>query len=156
VRSFGIIVLLLLAAPLHARPAACPPDHMALSPPVLRLWRDIPLGSPVYMLDDGIDARDWLERSDIWLVNVQGGFWRMRIEEGYTMFQISPYRARKLPHCPHPRRYQSIVIKVPGELSVAGLLAAIRDRNPAVTLDSYHVSGDEELEMLRTSRREHP
>jgi hypothetical protein len=153
VRYLAIAVLMLLfAAPLQARSASCPPDHTSQSTPVLMAWREIPIGSPVYALDDAAGARDWLERSDVTLIDAQTGIWKIHYESGYTMFLISPYRAKKLPHCPHPRRYQNIVIKVPGELSVADLFAAIRERNPGVTLDAYHVSGAEGLEMFRTAQ----
>ena len=40
-------------------------DHVRLSTPLVKAWREIPVGSPVYALDDAVGEKDWLERSMI-------------------------------------------------------------------------------------------
>src|SRR5262245_23004440 len=58
-------------------------DHVRLSTPVVQAWRQIPVGSPVYVLDDVVRAKDWLERALIQNIQVQTGKWHIWIEPGY-------------------------------------------------------------------------
>jgi Carboxypeptidase regulatory-like domain len=101
---------------------ATQPDYFRLFTPVVKAWREIPVGSPVYALDDAAGAKDWLERTWIQSIEFQTGIWSIRTEPGYSVFRIYPYLSKG---SPQPSAYQGIVLKVKGTLSVEDLLAAI-------------------------------
>jgi len=124
-------------------------NHVQLSTPVVKAWREIPVGSPVYALDDAVGAKDWLVRSLIQRVEIQTGIWYIHIEDGYSMFRIYPYLSKG---SPQPKVYQGIVLKVEGTLSVEDLLAAIRNRTPTIKIDEYDVFGANSVGVQRYSR----
>jgi hypothetical protein len=107
-------------------------DHIRLSTPVVNAWRDIAVGSPVYTLDDAAGSKDWLQRALIQRITAQTGIWHIWIEDGYSVFGITPYFSKK---DSEPSVYQGMVLKVNGDLSVADLIAAIRSRNSSVKID---------------------
>lgn len=72
-------------------------DHVRLSTPVVKAWREIPVGSPVYALDDAVGAKDWLERALIQHIEFQTGRWYIWIEPGYSVFRIYPYLSNGSP-----------------------------------------------------------
>ena len=90
-------------------------DHVQLSTPVVKAWREIPVGSSVYALDDAVGTKDWLERALIQHIEFQTGKWDIWIEPGYSVFRIYPYLFMG---SPQPSVYQGIVLKVKGTLSV--------------------------------------
>jgi hypothetical protein len=124
-------------------------DHVRLSTPVVKAWREIPVGSPVYALDDAVGEKDWLERSLIQRIDVQTGMWHIWIEQGYSVFRIYPYLSKR---SLQPSVYQGIVLKLNGTLSVDDLLAAIRKRTPTTRIDSYDVFGADSVSVQRYSR----
>lgn len=124
-------------------------NHVQLSTPVVKAWREIPVGSPVYALDDAVGAKDWVERALIQHIEFQTGIWHIWIEPGYTVFRIYPYLSKGNPQ---PGLYQGIVLKVKGTLSVEDLLAAIRHRTPTVKIDEYDVFGADSVSVQRYSR----
>jgi hypothetical protein len=128
---------------------ATQPDHFRLSTPVVKAWREIPVGSPVFALDDAAQAKDWLERALIQPIEFQTGIWYIWIEPGYSVFRIYPYLSKG---SPQPSAYQGIVLKVKGTLCVEDLLAAIRDRTPTIRIDEYDVFGADSVSLQRYSR----
>ena len=124
-------------------------DHVQLSTPVVKAWHAIPVGSPVYALDDVVREKDWLERSLIQRIDIQTGVWHIVAEDGYSVFRIYPYLSMG---SPQPRVYQGIVLKVKGTLSVEDLLAAIRHRTPTIKIDEYDVFGANGVGVQRYSR----
>ena len=124
-------------------------DHVQLSTPVVKAWREIPVGSPVYALDDAVGAKDWLEWALIQHIEFQTGKWYIWIEPGYSVFRIYPYLSKA---SPQPSVYQGIVLKVKGNLSVDDLLAAIRNRAPTIKIDEYGVFGADSVSVQRYSR----
>lgn len=124
-------------------------DHDRLSTPVVKAWREIPVASPVYALDDAVAAKDWLARALIERIDFQTGIWHIRGESGYSIFRIYPYLTRG---SPQPRVYQGIVLKVKGTLSVEELLTAIRRRTPAIKIDEYDVFGSDDVKIQSYSR----
>jgi hypothetical protein len=124
-------------------------DHVRLSTPVVMAWREIPVGSPVYALDDAVGAKDWLKRALIQHIEFQTGKWHIWIEPGYSVFRICPYLSKG---SPQPSVYQGIVLKVKGTLSVEDLLAAIRNRTPTIKIDEYDVFGTDSVSVQRYSR----
>jgi hypothetical protein len=124
-------------------------DHVRLSTPVVKAWREIPVGSPVYALDDAVGAKDWLERALIQHIESQTGIWNIWIEPGYSVFRIYPYLSKR---SPQPSVYQGIVLKVKGNLSVEDLCAAIRNRTPTIIIDEYDIFGADGLSVQRYSR----
>ena len=96
-------------------------DHVRLSTPVVKAWREIPVGSPVYALDDAVPSKDWLDRALIQYIDGQTGHWYIGLERGYSVFRIYPYLSDG---SPQPTVYQGIVLKVKGTLSVKDLLTA--------------------------------
>jgi hypothetical protein len=124
-------------------------DHVRLSTPVVRDWREIHVGSPVYALDDAVATKDWLGRALIQRIDFQTGIWHIWIEPGYSVFRIYPYLSKS---SPQPRVYQGIVLKVKGTLSVDDLVAAIRSRTPTVKIDEYDVFGAEPLPNRDSAR----
>jgi hypothetical protein len=124
-------------------------DHVRLSTPVVKAWREIPVGSPVYALDDAVGAKDWLERALIQHIEFQTGKWHIWIEPGYSVFRIYPYLSEG---SPQPSFYQGMVLKVKGTLSVKDLLAAIRNRTPTIVIDEYDVFGADGVGVQRYSR----
>jgi Carboxypeptidase regulatory-like domain len=128
---------------------ATQPDYFRLSTPIVKAWREIPLGSPVYALDDAARAKDWLERAWIQSIEFQTGIWYIWIEPGYSVFRIYPYLSKE---SPQPSAYQGIVLKVKGTLSIEDLLAAIRNRTPTVRIDEYDVFGADSVSVQRYSR----
>ena len=124
-------------------------DHVRLSTPVVKAWREIPIGSPVYALDDAVGAKDWLKRALIQHIEFQTGRWNIWIEPGYSVFRIYPYLSEG---SPQPSVYQGIVLKVKGTLSVEDLLAAIRNRTPTIKIDEYYVFGADSVSIRRYSR----
>jgi hypothetical protein len=128
---------------------ATQPDHIRLSTPVVMAWREIPVGSPVYALDDAARAKDWLEQSLIQSIEVQTGIWHIRLEPGYSVFRIYPYLSKE---SPQPSAYQGIVLKVKGNLSAEDLLATIRTRTPTITIDEYDIFGADSVSLQRYSR----
>jgi len=124
-------------------------DHVRLSTPVVKAWREIPVGSPVYALDDAVGEKDWLERSLIQRIDAQVGVWYIWPEHGYSVFRIYPYLSES---SPQPSIYQGIVLKLNGNLSVDDLLVAIRKRTPTTRIDSYDVFGADRVKVQRYSR----
>ena len=124
-------------------------DHVRLSTPVVKAWSEIPVGSPVYALDDSVAAKDWLDRTVIQYIWFQTGIWNIWNESGYSVFRICPYISKG---APQPSVYQGMVLKVKGDLSVKDLLAAIRNRTPTITIDEYEVFGADGVDVQRYSR----
>jgi hypothetical protein len=124
-------------------------DHVRLSTPVVKAWREIPVESPVYALGDAVGAKDWLERTLIQHIEFQTGKWYIRIEPGYSVFRIYPYLSKG---SPQPSVYQGIVLKVKGTLSTEDLLAAVRNRTPTIKIDEYDVFGADSVSVQRYSR----
>jgi hypothetical protein len=116
---------------------------------VIKAWRNIRVGSPAYALVDSVGSADWLERAWIQKVDFQTGIWNIEGEDGYSIFTIYPYLS---PKSPQPSVYQGIVLKVNGEISVNELLAAIRNRDASIKIDSYDVFGAKGLGIQRYSR----
>ena len=156
-----LITLLQLASPLAYVGTSAPrqsnvhpsnreeTDHDRLSTPVVKAWREIPLGNPVYALDDALAAEDWLARALIERIDFQTGIWHIRGERGYSIFRIYPYLTKGRPL---PRVYQGIVLKVKGTPSVEELLTAIRRRTPTIKIDEYDVFGSDDVKIQRYSR----
>lgn len=135
--------------PISPSPKREETDHVRLSTPVVKAWREIPVGSPVYALDDAVGAKDWLERALIQHIEFQTGKWYIWIEPGYSVFRIYPY----LPEgSPQPSVHQGIVLKVKGTLSVKDLFTAIRNRTPTIKIDEYDVFGADSVSVQRYSR----
>lgn len=127
-------------------------DHARLGTPVLKAWREISAGSPVYSLDDVVEAKDWLRRALIQRIDFQTGIWHIHIEPGYTVFRIYPYVSKTNPM---PLAYQGIVLKVNGTLSEDDLIAAIRNRSSLVRIDEYDIfAADTSLNIQRYSRHD--
>jgi hypothetical protein len=124
-------------------------DHVRLSTPVVKAWREIPVGSPVYALDDAAGAKDWLDRALIQNIEDQTGIWYIGIEPGYSVFRIYPYLSKG---SPQPSVYQGIVLKVKGALSAEDLLAAIRSRTSTLKVDEYDIFGADSVSVQRYSR----
>ena len=135
--------------PISTLPKREQTDHVRLSTPVVKAWRDIPVGSPVYALDDAVGAKDWLARALIQHIGVQTGIWHIWTEPGYSVFRIYPYLSKE---SAQPSVYQGIVLKVKGSLSVEDLLAAIRNRTPTIKIDEYDVFGAGSVSVQRYSR----
>ena len=124
-------------------------DHLRLSTPVVRAWREIHAGSPVYALENAVATKDWLGRALIQRIDTQTGKWHIWIEPGYSVFRIYPYLSKG---SPQPHVYQGIVLKVKGTLYVDDLVPAIRSRTPTVTIDEYDVFGADNVSIQRYSR----
>ncbi|HZV88469.1 MAG TPA: hypothetical protein VFF95_13050 [Candidatus Binatus sp.] len=135
--------------PISRSPKREETDHVRLSTPVVKAWREIPVKSPVYALDDAVGAKDWLERALIQHIEFQSGIWYIWIEPGYSVFRIYPYLSKG---SPQPSVYQGIVLKVKGTLSIEDLLAAIRNRTPTIKIDEYAVFGADSVSVQRYSR----
>ncbi len=116
---------------------------------MVKAWREISVGSPVFALDDALEVKDWMERSLIQRIDAQDGVWYIWTERGYSVFRIYPYLSKG---SPQPSVYQGIVLKVNGNLSVNDLLTAIRRRTTAVRIDSYDTFGGDGLSVQRYSR----
>jgi len=124
-------------------------DHVRLSTPVVKDWREIPVGSPVYALDETVASKDWLDRALIQPIEFQSGIWYIWIEPGYSVFRIYPYLSEG---SPQPSVYQGIVLKVKGTLSVEDLRTAIRKHTPTIKIDEYDVFGADSVSVQRYSR----
>ncbi len=124
-------------------------EYIRLSTPIVKAWGRIPVGSPVYALDDAAGTKDWLKLALIDRVDVQTGIWNILIEPGYSVFEIYPYKSKG---SPQPCVYQGIVLKVNGVLSVDDLVAAIRSRSTTTKIDSYDVFGGNGVGVQRYSR----
>lgn len=124
-------------------------DHVRLSTPIVKAWRETLVGSPVCALDDAAGSKDWLERALIQPITFQTGKWHIWIEHGYSVFRIYPYLSG---NSPQPSVYQGIVLKVKGTLSAEDLVAAIRKRTPTVRIDSYDIFGADNVGVQRYSR----
>jgi hypothetical protein len=124
-------------------------EHVRLSTPIVKAWREIPVGSPIYALDDAAGAKDWLERALIQHIEFQTGKWYIWMETGYSVFRIYPYLSKG---SPQPSVFQGIVLKVKGTLSVEDLLAAIRNRTPTIKIDEYDLFGADGVSIQRYSR----
>jgi len=154
-RIFQLAVVTLAYATVSFAQAAAPSPkrqdttHVRLSTPVVKAWREIPVGSPVYALDDAVGAKDWLERALIQHIEFQTGKWYIWMEPGYSVFRIYPYLSKG---SPQPSVYQGIVLKVKGTLSIEDLLAAIRNRTPLIKIDEYDVFGSDSVSVQRYSR----
>jgi hypothetical protein len=125
-------------------------DRVQLSTQVIKAWREIPVGSPVYALGDAAEQRDWLPQALIQEIDFQSGIWHIWIEPGYSVFRIYPYASKT---SPWPVAYQGIVLKVNGRLSKRDLIAAIQSRSTSVMIDEYDVfAADTSLNIQRYSR----
>ena len=125
-------------------------DQVQLSTPVVKAWREISVGSPVYALDDAVRAKDWLQRALIQRIDSQTGIWHIWIEPGYSVFRIYPYASKT---SPLSVAFQGIVLKVNGTLTEDDLIAAIRNRTSTVRIDEYDVfAADTSLSVQRYSR----
>jgi hypothetical protein len=124
-------------------------DYIRFSTPIVKAWEQIPVGSAVYALDDAAGTKHWLKRALVQRVDSQTGIWNILIEPGYSVFRIYPYQSKD---SPQPCVYQGIVLKVNGDLTVDGLLAAIRLRTTTTKIDSYDVFGGDGLGIQRYSR----
>jgi len=71
-------------------PGAGNSDHVRLSTPVVKAWRNLDLEGPVCTLTDFSPAKDWLEHAFIQPILFQTGIWHIWIEPGYTVFRIYP------------------------------------------------------------------
>jgi hypothetical protein len=147
--SFAYVQASAAQQPLSSSPRREETDHVRLSTPVVKAWREIPAGSPVFALDDAVGAKDWLARALIQHVVAQTGIWHIMIEPGFSVFRIYPYLSKG---SPQPSVYQGIVLKVKGTLSVEDLLAAIRNRTPTTKIDEYDVFGADSVSVQRYSR----
>ena len=127
-------------------------EHVGLSTPLVKAWREIPVNSPAYALGDASISKDWMEHSLIQHIESQTGIWHIWIEPGYSVFRIYPYLNEK---DPPPSFYQGIVLKVKGNLSTRDLLAAIQSRDPNVSIDEYEIFGPSDLAVQRHSRAHH-
>ncbi|HEY2113569.1 MAG TPA: hypothetical protein VGJ51_00655 [Candidatus Angelobacter sp.] len=125
-------------------------DHVRLSTPVVKAWRNLDLESPVYTLTDLSPAKDWLEHAFIQPISLQYGIWHIWIEPGYAVFRIYPYISKD---SPRPSIYQGIVLKVNGDMSVDALVAAIRNRTSTVKIDEFEIYGGAGLNLQKYSRR---
>jgi len=125
-------------------------DHVRLSTPVVKAWRNLDLESPVYALTDLSPAKDWLDHAFIQPIPFQTGIWHIWIEPGYTVFRIYPYISKG---SPQPSIYQGIVLKVNGDVSVDDLIAAIRNRSSTVKIDEFDIYGGAGLGLQKYSRR---
>jgi hypothetical protein len=125
-------------------------DHVQLSTPVLKGWRNLELETSVYTLTDLSPAKDWLEHAFIQPISTQMGIWHIWNEPGYTVFRIYPYISKG---SPQPSIYQGIVLKVNGDMSVDGLVAAIRNRTSTVKIDEFEIYGGAGLNLQKYSRR---
>lgn len=123
--------------------------YLRLSTPVVKAWRQIPVGSAIYALDDAAGADDWLKRALIQRIDSQTGIWNILMEPGYSVFRIYPYLSKA---SPPPCVYQGIVLKVKGVLTVDDLLNAIRNRTVTIKVDSYDVFGADGVGLQRYSR----
>jgi len=124
-------------------------NYTRLSTPVVKAWEKIPVGSPVYALDDAAGTKDWLKLALIQRVDAQTGIWNILMESGYSVFRIYPYQSKDIPQ---PCVYQGIVLKVNGVLTVDDLLVAIRNRTTTTKIDSYDVFGGDGVGVQRYSR----
>lgn len=124
-------------------------EHVRLSTPVVKAWRETPVGSPVYALDDAAGAKDWLERALVQHIQGRTGVWYIWNEPEYSVFRIYPYMAED---SPQPSVYQGIVLKVKGALSVQDLLKAIRHLTPAIMIDEFAVFGADGRDAQKYSR----
>ena len=111
-------------------------EYYELATPIVRSWCEISAESPAYVFDDMAGRKGWLERALIQRVTVQTGKWNIWIEKGYSVFVIFPYLA-EVKSTPHITL--GVVFKVKGDLTTAGLVKEIRDRNPDVTIDEFDV-----------------
>ena len=149
----ALLAVIQFAGPLPSPAQPAPEtDYVRLSTAIVKAWREIPVGSPVYALDDAAGAKDWLARALIERIDFQTGIWHIYIEPGYSVFTIYPYLSKD---SPQPSVYQGIVIKVNGTLTEKDLAAAIRDRTSPVKIDEYDVFGPDGIGVQRYSRR-HP
>lgn len=126
-------------------------DHVRLSTPVVKAWREIQVGSPVCALDDLVGSKNWLERALIQKIDAQTGIWYIWVEPGYSVFRIYPYLSKD---SPPPSVYQGIVLKVNGTLSVDDLLKSIRSHTSTVTIDEYDIFGTNSVSIQRYSRHD--
>ena len=107
---------------------------------IIRAWRKLELHAPVYTIDDLADMPGWLGDAEIRRVDDDFGFSFIRIETGYTVFDIYPYAASQ-PTPDSPEAFECLVVKVEGKLTSTDLFAAIRERDPDVTIDAFSLSG---------------
>ena len=159
--SFALTAALQLASCIacvsaNAQQSSSPPpkqqesDYVRLSTPVVKAWREIPVGSPAFALDDAVSAKDWLQRALIQRIDSQTGIWHIWIEPGYSVSRIYPYASKT---SPLPVAFQGIVLKVNGTLTEDDLIAAIRNRTSTVRIDEYDVfAADTSLSVQRYSR----
>ena len=155
IAGFQLVLCLACVSASAQQPSSSPSkrqesDHARLGTPMLKAWREIPVGSPVYSLDDAVETKDWLSRALIQRIDFQTGIWYIHIEPGYTVFRIYPYVSKT---SPMPLAYQGIVLKVNGTLSEDDLIAAIRHRTATVRIDEYDIfAADTSLNVQRYSR----
>jgi hypothetical protein len=124
-------------------------DHVTLSTPIVRAWRELSVGEPVHTLVDVTKSDRWLGHALVEAEWGHTGISRIELEAGYTIFRIYPYLAHREPL---PRAFQGMVLKVRGQLSEYELITAIRKRDPSVAIDEFLVFG-EDGETLRRSDR---
>jgi len=151
----GIIVVLALYLACVGTAAAQreETDHVRLSTPIIKAWRDMPVGSPICALDEVVKTKDWLDRSLIQRIDFQTGIWHIFIEPGYSVFRVYPYLSTK---SPQPTVYQGIVLKVIGDVSRDDLITAIRKHNSAIKIDEYDIFGADRFAVQRYSRHRDP
>jgi hypothetical protein len=113
------------------------------------VWREMPVGVPVYTLDDAVQAKDWLQHALVQRIESQTGIWHISIEPGYSVFRIYPYLSKD---SPKTGPYQGIVLRVKGTLCVPEFLAAIRNPTPTVKIDAYEIFGVDNVGVQRYSR----
>lgn len=107
---------------------------------IIRAWKKLELGAPVYTIDDLAATPGWLREADIQKVPFQTGVWNIWMKPGYTVYRIYPYISSQ-PTQDSPEAYECLVLKVKGDLSVEDLRHAIHERRRAVVVDSFSLSG---------------
>ena len=127
--------------------------HVARATPIVRRWRNLAVGVPTQALDDAAHDPQWLQHALIQQIRSQTGLWRVRLEDGYTVFRIYPYLAK---NAPQPSRYLGIVLKVNGDRSPDDLVHAIRRRDTAFRIDEYDLFGVGKWSIYRRSRPAEP
>jgi len=130
--------------------AAKDAEYLAHSTPIIKAWEKVPVGSPIFALDDAAGTKGWLDRATAQLVDFQSGIWNIDIERGYSVFRIYPDLSKDDTHCV----FQGIVVKVNGNLTVDDLLTAIRSRNSSIKIDSYDVFSGDSVGVQRYSRKD--
>jgi len=120
-----------------------------MSMPIVKAWRELKVGSPLYMLDDMAKDNAWLEHALIQRITVQTGIWFVELEDGYSVFRIYPYLSIGEPT---PAFHQGIVLKIKGNKGISDIKDAIHKRMKSVVIDEFDVFGNG-ISIHRYSRK---